>query len=307
MKDYLDIINKNHEIRRKTEDKRKFQEFALNEATKAGISARVEALEEKHENIIFGDPDGARVVFTAHYDTPAASLVPNLMMPRNPILSAIYQFSYPFILALLALGAAYGITALSGLPYETTIILYLVLYLSSYYLLTRTFDNKHNANDNTSGTAVILSLLSKANSDKVAFILFDDEERGTLGSKAFSKAHEKSFSDKLVVNLDCVGNGSNILTVAKSKAMLTKEYPLLKECLRSNGIYTVEHYSTKGSASNSDHKNFACGMSVMACKRNSVVGFYTPRIHTKHDTEASSENIEFISDRLAEFANQIND
>ena len=149
-------------------------------------------------------------------------------------------------------------------------------------------------------------MLSRASNDKVAFILFDNEEKGKLGSKAFSKAHAESFSDKLVVNLDCVGYGNNILTVAKDKAMLTKEYSLLQECLKSNEIYNVEHYSTKGSLSNTDHKSFTCGMSIMACKRNAVAGFYTPRIHTRHDTEANEENIEFLTERLSEFSNNLN-
>ena len=55
---------------------------------------------------MIGSPEGADVIFTAHYDTPRRALIPNLMLPLNPVLKWIYIF-LP-VLAMLA-GRAVGL------------------------------------------------------------------------------------------------------------------------------------------------------------------------------------------------------
>ena len=52
-------------------------------------------------------------------------------------------------------------------------------------------------------------------------------------------------------------------------------------------------YSIEGSISNSDYKNFDNGISVMACKKYKNI-YYTNKIHTNKDTEASTKNIRFL-------------
>lgn len=299
-----DIIIK-YPIRRSRGQKQKFRDYVCNEANTLKQDIKIENLENKHDNILIGDVDNAKVVFTAHYDTPAASLFPNIMMPRNVVLGMIYQFSYPILLALLSLGVSYLIANLLNFQYEIWAVLYIVLYLGSFYLCTRCFDNKNNYNDNTSGVAAVLELARKCSRNDIAFILFDNEEKGKLGSKAFSKAHNKSFIDKLVINLDCVGNGNNILFVAKDKALDNPYYKTISNFVKNNEAYNVEFYGMKGSISNSDYKNFEGGVSVMACKKGRYVGYYTPRIHTKFDTIYSEENIEFIVGSFNQFIENI--
>ena len=69
--------------------------------------------------------------------------------------------------------------------------------------------------------------------------------------------------------------------------------------------YTVNFYGTKGSMSNSDYKSFKCGIGLMTCGKKKFIGFCTPRIHTKRDIIANVENIEFITDNLTNFINNI--
>lgn len=301
MKDYLNYINDNYPTRRNEAQKKDFRNYIDSEISNQGYEVKIEKLENKHNNILIGDVDNAKIVFCAHYDTPAASLFPNIMMPRNPVLSMCYQFSYPILLASIALGVAFGMRGILSLSMQVTVIIYLVLYFSLFYFCTRCFNNKHNKNDNTSGVATILELINKNKCNEIAYILFDNEEKGKLGSKAFSKAHKNYFFNKLVINLDCVGNGENFLFVAKDKALKTKEYAVIEKVIKSNDKYKVFFYPMKGSMSNSDYKNFECGVSVMACKKNSKIGFYTPKIHTSFDTEASNDNIEFITTMLFDF------
>ncbi len=302
--DYLNYIHEHFPIRRKPEQKSQFQQYAISEAEKLGKEAKVE-INNKHQNIVFGDVENAKVVFTAHYDTPCSSLVPNLMLPRNPFVCYLYHFGYPVALAMLALLVSRLLQTALTLDDKLWAVLYIVLYLGAFWLATRTFTNKHNKNDNTSGVAAVMSIMAKCKRDDVAYILFDNEEKGLLGSKAYSKAHKDMMEAKLVFNLDCIGVGEHFITIANPDAEKTAEYELFKSAVMGDDSYQVLHCPKKGSMANSDHKNFKCGVGVVSCKKNKAVGYYTSKIHTNNDTEAYTENIEFISDRLCEFADKI--
>ena len=304
MFDYLNHVNDLYPVRRSKEEKERFQKFVLEEAKKANLNAEIEQVKE-HQNIIIGTPETAKVIFTAHYDTPAASIFPNIMMPRNIILGMIYQLSYPILLSLLSLVVAYVIAYILDQGVEVAALIYIILFLGSFYLLTRAFPNKHNKNDNTSGVAAILSLMMKCNNQNAAFILFDNEEKGLLGSKAYNKQHKEMLENKMVINLDCVGFGNNVIFISKKDAENHQYYNTLKNQVLSTNEYLVHFFGTKGSMSNSDYKNFKCGIGVMTCRKSSLVGFYTSRIHTKFDTVANSRNIEFITTNLTEFINKL--
>lgn len=304
MFDYLNHVNDLFPVRRTKEQKENFRKYALDEAKKLGYDAKVETIKE-HNNVVIGNPATAKVIFTAHYDTPAASLFPNLMMPRNLILAYLYVFGYPIIISLLSLAVSYGIVKLCKLPFETTAIIFAFLYLGSFYLMTRTFTNKHNKNDNTSGVSTILSLMKENNNKDVAYILFDNEEKGLLGSKAYNKEHKNILENKLVINLDCVGYGNNLIFISKKDAETHEYYQLLKDSVLETNEYSVNFFNTKGSMSNSDYKSFKCGIGLMTCGKKKLVGFVTPRIHTKRDTIANTRNIEFITENLSNFIKKL--
>ena len=304
MFDYLNHVNDLFPVRRTKEQKENFRKYALDEAKKLGYDAKVETIKE-HNNVVIGKAETAKVIFTAHYDTPAASLFPNLMMPRNLILAYLYVFGYPIIISLLSLAVSYGIVKLCKLPFETTAIIFAFLYLGSFYLMTRTFTNKHNKNDNTSGVASILSLMAENKGKDVAYILFDNEEKGLLGSKAYNKEHKNILENKLVINLDCVGYGNNLIFISKKDAETHEYYQLLKDSVLETNEYSVNFFNTKGSMSNSDYKSFKCGIGLMTCGKKKLVGFVTPRIHTKRDTIANTRNIEFITENLSNFIKKL--
>ena len=87
MKDYLAFLNEKFPIRRSKEQKEEFIKYVKEEIS--GYNVDVETLEKEHNNILIGDVENAKVVFTAHYDTPATSIVPNLMLPKNKVLGLI--------------------------------------------------------------------------------------------------------------------------------------------------------------------------------------------------------------------------
>lgn len=303
MKDYLNEINSLFPIRRRVEEKAKFLEYVKGELGDERV--HLERLEDKHNNIIIGDVESAKVIFTAHYDTPAASLVPNLMIPANKLIGTLYHFLYPLAMALLSLFVALTVAELLGLDSGFSATLYLVLYFGLFFCTTRMLPNKNNKNDNTSGVATVMSLANEICDGRAAFILFDNEEKGLLGSKAFNKAHTSLLSDKMIINFDCVGNGDRMLFIIKEGAALTKEYELLKESVTSDADFTVHHIPAKKAISNSDYKSFPRGVGVMACSRGKIIKFRTGRIHTKRDTVADSKNIYFLTDAMVRFVEKL--
>ena len=308
---YLDFINHSYPVRRTTKEKETFRTAIVEHLIDKGIDARVEKTADgKNENIVIGDVSTAKVVCTAHYDTPAASLFPNLMIPRSPLFY-LYQFA-PIILILAAsLGGAYLISnaAYQGadrMEYMRVFLpLYLAFYYGLYFLLYRVFKNPNNCNDNTSGVATVLAVLDNLSDEErknFAFILFDNEEKGKKGSKAYVKDHKEMMQERLVVNFDCVGDGEHIIFIAMKDAEKQGYYHKLRESFDDDGAYHTYFYPIKGSQSNSDYKNFPCGVGCMACRRSRRGVFYTPNIHTPKDVVASAENIRFLSDGMKRFA-----
>lgn len=304
MKDYLTEIIEKFPIRRTAEQKNSLFEYVKNEAEAVGLNARIEQLEKKHNNIVIGDIENASVVYTAHYDTPARSLVPNLMMPRNPGLAYTYAFGIPLLIAFASLGVAYALQAAFGLPYPAFAAIYLALYFGVFFGIMRLGANKTNKNDNTSGVATVLSIMAEKPKG-AAYIFFDNEEKGLLGSKALLKSNKEFWESKPLINFDCVGLGDNIVIIAMEKAEKHPVFEKISDTVKSNNEYNVGLYPKKGSTTNTDSKNFPCGISVMACKKSKKGVLYTPYIHTKRDTVASSENISFLASSFFNLTNTL--
>ena len=302
MKNYLNEVNQLFPIRKNKSQKQEFfnyvvDEFGSDKVTKQTI--------DKNDNIIIGDLQNAKVIFTAHYDTPASSIVPNLMMPRNKLLATLYGLSVFIILAILSLAIAYGVAGLVGIPQPYTMLLYLLIYFTSAFLSVKCFTNKNNANDNTSGVVTVLTIASKVASSKVAYVLFDNEEKGLLGSKAFNKKHKDMLADKLIVNFDCVANGNEILFVTKDGAERHQLFEKFKQSFVSENNFNVYFFPFKTSAGNSDHKSFENSIGVMACTKGKIIKFYTSKIHTKKDVVARTENVEFLQKHALDFIEKI--
>ena len=154
--------------------------------------------------------------------------------------------------------------------------------------------NKHTANDNTSGVTLLIDLMKSMPSEergKVAYIFFDLEERGTVGSKLYAKKHSFAKKNMLLVNFDCVSDGKNILFVAKKRAAALSHK--LTEAFAPEGDYTVE-VATKNVFYPSDQRNFELGVGVSSLNKTRRGILYMNKIHTKHDTVYDEENIDFL-------------
>ncbi len=164
--------------------------------------------------------------------------------------------------------------------------------------------NRHTANDNTSGVTVLLDSMQTMpveNRRDVAYIFFDLEKMGLLGSSGYSSRHRMEMQNKLVVNFDCVSDGDTILFAPQRKA---KPYlPKLRAAFPSTEHCTVD-VPERGVFYPSDQVAFPCGVGVAAMrktKRGEIL--YMDKIHTAKDRVYREENIAYLAEctvRLAQ-------
>ena len=307
MKDYLNDIDSRFPVRNSEAQKEAFRGYAVSEAQSAGWTAGTVQESGGHNNVVIGDPETARTVFTAHYDTPRRGLFPNLMLPTNKLLKYLYLAAVILPMLAVAIYAGVLVRKLTGLEGAAGRFVYLGVYALVYFalflLMFRGPANARNRNDNTSGTAAVLTLAQKLAGDpSAAFILFDNEEKGKKGSKAFAAAHPDIKADTLIINMDCVGNGDTFIAGASDPAIADRRYPKLRAVLENAG---GKVFPAAKASMNSDHKSFDKSVGIAACLYKNGVGFYTPRIHTGRDTVASPENIERLTDALREFVKEV--
>lgn len=82
---WMQEVNARFPVRKSKVQKAQFRQYVLQKAREMGYAARME--ENKaictNRNIVVGDVDKAKVLVTAHYDTPATVGLPNVMLPMN--------------------------------------------------------------------------------------------------------------------------------------------------------------------------------------------------------------------------------
>ncbi len=301
MNDITKEIFEKYQVRKNKKQKSDFIDFTLQKATEMGYDAKVEKGGFGARNIAVGDPDTAKVVCTAHYDTCARLLFPNFLTPKNFFVYILYNiaviagFIAVSVITGLLIGVGLGLAVSpdfgSNVGAKAAIAVYWLLLI----LMMAGPANKHTANDNTSGVTTLFELMARLPEDKrgeVAFVFFDLEEMGLIGSGAFAKAHKNVRDNTLLLNFDCVSDGKDLLLVAKGKA---KEHcELLESAFVGDARMTAA--VTASGFYPSDQSKFKHGIGIAAFKKTKGGTLYMNRIHTSKDTVYREENIDFIAD-----------
>lgn len=309
MKDEAKAVLDRFEVRKTRAQKEAFRAYLCPLLRENGYEPGV--VSEKgftqSRNIIVGDPDTAKVIFTAHYDTCAVLPIPNFITPRSHLWYGLYQAL--LVLLILALGILAELLCLflwpdAPLPLALGLV-YLVMFVCFWWMFFGPA-NRHTANDNTSGVVTLLSLLldlPEALRGDVCAIFFDNEEKGLCGSGALAKRCKDAQKRALVVNFDCVGDGDS-LQFFPTKALKKEDatLDLLARCfavdddrkssevVRSFGLYP------------SDQVRFVRGVGVCALKKNRLFGYYMGRIHTSRDTVLDARNVDLLCAGAVRFA-----
>lgn len=289
-----------YEVRKTKEQKKSFRDYLTSLAEGYGYPVKVESGPSGSQNVVVGDPQSAKVVYTAHYDTCAVMPLPNFITPKCFPVYLIYQlvlttvmFIIPILIMFVASPIVLEKTGSKPLYMLTLIGGYALLWLILYLAMSGPA-NKHTANDNTSGVTLLIDImrdLPEGERDKAAFIFFDLEERGLIGSAGYAKAHKSVKTSKPIINFDCVSDGKNILFALKKKSAYLA--PKIKEAFPNTDTYTVLTES-KGVFYPSDQRNFDIGVGVSALKKYKCGLLYMDKIHTPKDTVYDEENIEFL-------------
>ncbi len=304
----LEQINEQFPIRRNAAQKGAFRKWLIARAAEMGYRARVEENDKgRHQNVVIGDPEHAQITFTAHYDTPACIGIPNLMIPRNFPVFFLYQAAIVGGLLLLSFAVGFLAAMLLGAP-KVLIPAFFCTYMALLLLMLYGPANKHNVNDNTSGVAALMELLARLpaeDRDKAAFIFFDNEEKGCRGSKAYARDHLQVQHTQLIVNLDCVGVGENILLAVPKLARNMPQYEVLERTLSSHPGRAVHFFGSATTRGNSDYRSFKCGVGVSAYSKVGGIGFCTGDIHTWRDTQADQANLEYLAEAFRDALNRL--
>lgn len=299
----IDILSQ-FPIRKTGPQKQAFRDAVTAYAGNLGYSCRIESQGSSVHNVVIGDPENAEFLITAHYDTPPRMLFPNFLTPCNLIAYIGYQFLVVAIFVLVAFAVGIPVWKLTDNGQIGYLAGY-ITYMGMLMLMMFGPGNPNNANDNTSGVVTVLETLRTMPENqrgKVCFVLFDLEERGLKGSQAYRKAHKDATERQMVLNLDCVGDGDEIVFFPGKKLCADREKMLrLCSCVGRFGPKTITICSKGFRFYPSDQRNFPYGVGIAAFRRSKLLGLYCSRIHTSRDTILDQTNVNILRAALTTY------
>ena len=217
-------IDRQYPVRKSKKQKQAFRDDIQNYVSGFGYVSIVEKGSLGARNLVIGDPEKAKYLITAHYDTCAWLPFPNLITPSNFWTFLLYQL----FTVIVVFGAAVLVGVIVGMitmdPKLAGVVGYLCVWIFLMIMLVGPA-NRHNSNDNTSGVITVLEIartLPENLRDKVCFVLFDLEEAGLIGSSSYRSKHKKASQTQIVLNLDCVGDGDEIVFFPTGKLRKNK-------------------------------------------------------------------------------------
>ena len=296
----MDVL-RNFPVRKSKKQKDRFLNAVLSYGQSLGYDVKVEKGTLGSRNVVFGDPEQANYVITAHYDTCARLPFPNLITPCSFWLFLGWQLLLTLILCIPAGILGGWIGSLLNEPAFAVYIAYLLLLLELALMLFGPA-NRQNANDNTSGVVTVLETaraMPEHLRDRVCFVLFDLEEAGLIGSASYRKQHRKATGKQVVLNLDCVGDGDEILLFPTKKMKQKKtEMEMYRNLCPRAGEKSITLRDKGFGIYPSDQTNFPFGMGIAAFCRSKWAGLYLAKIHTGKDTNLDEKNVALLRDYL---------
>lgn len=270
------------EVRKTVGQKAAFADWACGYAQALGYETVIERCGKWFDtrNIVIGDLGKARILITAHYDTCARLPFGNMYTPECWPIIVFTQFVLPVIL-YIALCIWLGFIPGNVL---SVVIVLLMLFGPA---------NPHTANDNTSGVAfVLLALHAFREQSEIAFVLFDNEEIGLLGSSAFLKAHTALARRAYVLNMDCVSDGGMLMLAGSRRANVSIQGKKLAKALEEIAP-SFGKWHKVGELPRvlypSDQLLFPRGAAFASLKGKRIL--YMDRIHSARDTVFDDTNL----------------
>lgn len=280
------VVFKHHMVRKNTKQKMEFAKY-LEENLPDLENFKVEEI-KGNKNIVIGDINNCKYVFTAHYDTPPTMLIlPNFLTPKNIFMFIVYQL----FMTVIMIGFAFLLAFLGTLIGLDPLVGYFIGLFLCIFQMMYGYPNKNNYNDNTSGVVTLIELylsMTKEERSKCVFIFFDNEEKGLQGSGAYNKKYKELMEEREVINFDCVADGDYLMLIHNKVSEETLN--IISTDIDNNEKHIVISESKKAIYP-SDQKKFKHNVGVAAFHKKKFIGYYVDRIHTIFDTNFDEDNI----------------
>ncbi|MBD5155151.1 MAG: Zn-dependent exopeptidase M28 [Oscillibacter sp.] len=301
LKKYLLTI---HPVRKTAAQKKEFRQWLLRELKRAGWKASEETYGKFNGsvNVVAGDPEKASVFLCAHYDTGSRMLVPNFVSPTNVPAHVCYHLMAALVLVAAALVVSFAVSFPLNQP-GLMLPLFLILAVAGLWVSAYGPANKSNANGNSSGVLALLAAANEAGFDKrVCLVFLDNNERTLLGASAFKKKHAEQASKRLFINLDCVGDGEDLLLIPSKYSRWDGDLTEALEAAFQSGEEMRPRLLTKGlQYYPSDGRKFKFRVDICACRYLAGLGYYIPHLRTKKDTTLEESNAAYTARSIARF------
>lgn len=297
------IVLESYQVRKTKKQKQAFAAFLQNYIPQLQVQ---ESGLFKCRNLVIGDPAAARVILGGHYDTCPQLPFPNFITPKKPLLSVLYSvlMVLPYLIVILL---SKQLLNLLHLDFWTEYWISLAAYIFLLLLILDGPANPNTANDNTSGVITLLEIyqaLSPEQRENVCFVLFDNEEKGLLGSAQFRKKYKKEIKNALMINFDCVSDGDHFL-LAVSKPAKEKYGEALESSFPCTDTKQILQENLKKVYYPSDQAGFPMAVAVASLKYKKPFGYYMDRIHTKRDTVFEEANIDYLKEHTIQLIESI--
>ena len=309
MSRFADRIAKEYPVRCSAKEKEQFRLWLMGALRELGYEPALQSKDSmlnfggSMTNVIVGDPETAKLILVAHYDTGLKTLLPPLIMPTRPVTALLYLALTPILVLLGSFVLSFALTFPLHAPQWTLPIFLLLLVASLFYLRFGPAET-HNLSDNTSGVAALLEVasgLSPRRRGEVAFAFLDAGIGGMGGAKSF-RARYPSSKSKLVVNINCVGKGDEVLILPGKAGRWNA--PALDAFLDSFDCEgnKIVYLKTDGLVYYpSDNRAFRGAFTLCACEK--IKGFGRI-ICPRRAEEIDEENITIIKNGLCKLAEQ---
>ncbi|MBE6910143.1 MAG: M28 family peptidase [Ruminococcaceae bacterium] len=303
MSKYADKLLRDFPVRNKAQEKERFRLWLTGALREMGYRAELQSRETALQiggrvtNVVAGDPETAKLIYAAHYDTPLRSLLPPLIMPTRPLTALLYLAVTPVCVMLGSFVLSFALTFAVNAPHLTLPLFLLLLFAALLYLRFGPAEMR-NAADNTSGVAALLetaAALTPGCRGSVALVFLDGGFGGMSGAKAFRKKYP-SVREKPVVNVNCVARGDELLLLPGKYARWNGDVlDALLESFESGEKKTV-FLKTDGLVYYpSDNRAFRNGIAFCACEKVSGFGRL---IRPRRAESIDDSNITIIKDGL---------
>ena len=310
MNRFADRMAREFPVRRKPTEKEKFRLWLVGTLREQGYQPKLQHRETALRlggdvtNVVVGDPDKAKLILVAHYDTGVRTLLPPFYMPTRPLTAFLYLALTPALVLLGSFVLSFALTFPLNAPY-LTLPLFLILMVTALLYLRFGPSETRNLNDNTSGVAALLetsAALTPGCRDKVAFAFLDGGFGGLSGAKGF-RAKYPSAKEKTVINVNCVAEGGELLILPNKYSRWDGE--VLDALLNSfeNGEHTTTFLKTDGLIYYpSDNRAFRHSFAICACEKLRGFGRIVRPAKT---ADVDPEKIELLKNGLCKLAETI--